>query len=254
MNSIFSKITRRFELNRIAGINRYEAGSSTLIGKRIDFVDSSTFLHGYQEIFREEVYRFRSNRNSPLIIDCGSNIGLSIIYFKTLFPESRIIGFEPDTEIFKVLERNVKSFGFGNVELHNAAVWKKEEILKFRSEGGFSGRIVVNNDIPTYEVKAVQLNPFLGPHEVDFLKLDIEGAEIDVIQSIEENLSQINNIFIEYHSPKDTSQNLSTLLQILERNSFRYYLHEAYVPPNPFLEIKNLDGMDLQLNISCIKN
>ncbi len=76
----------------------------------IKITDTFWYLHGLNEIFVEEVYRFQSDTNTPLIIDCGSNIGLSIIYFKRLFPEAKIIGFEPDNEIFKILENNINQF------------------------------------------------------------------------------------------------------------------------------------------------
>jgi len=254
MKRRFHRIFEEIELRRIRTMERYKAGSSKLLGRRVDFVDCATFIHGFNEIFRNEAYRFYSDRRSPFIIDCGSNIGLSIIFFKNIFPNARIIGFEPDREIFRVLERNVARFEFGNVELHNQAVWKENQRLEFRSEGGYSGRIALKNDSPSYEVRAIDLNPFLEHQDVDFLKLDIEGAEYDVISSIENNLNNVRNMFVEYHSPKDEAQKLSSFLNILERNNFRYYINEAFNPSNPFMNVDELDGMDLQLNISCIKS
>src|SRR5688572_3562695 len=43
-------------------------------------------LHTYKELFEDEIYRFTAAHSSPLIIDCGANIGLSILYFKQLYP------------------------------------------------------------------------------------------------------------------------------------------------------------------------
>lgn len=253
MKSLVSRFINKIEFERISRFKRHKRGSTVLFGKKIDFVDSVTFLHGYNEIFTDEIYKFKSNVTSPLIIDCGSNIGLSIIFYKKLFPNSKVIGFEPDPEIFEVLKSNIEALGYKNIELHNFAIWKEDKMMDFRSEGGYSGRLVLPSDNSTYKVKATKLSNFIGSQQVDFLKLDIEGAELDVVSSIEKQLNMVNNLFIEYHAPSKESQKLSALLSVLEENGFRYYIKEAYSPKNPFLEVNDLDGMDLQLNISCIR-
>lgn len=50
----------------------------------------------FNELFADACYSFRAQTDSPLIFDCGSNIGLSILFFKKLYPKARVIGFEPD--------------------------------------------------------------------------------------------------------------------------------------------------------------
>ena len=53
----------------------------------------------YEDIFINRVYEFEASRPDPRIIDCGSNIGMSVLYFKHVYPEARIVGFEPDPTI-----------------------------------------------------------------------------------------------------------------------------------------------------------
>ena len=53
---------------------------------------------GLKDIFVRRIYHFESHRSDPLIIDCGSNIGLSILYFVSTYPSSRVIAFEPDPD------------------------------------------------------------------------------------------------------------------------------------------------------------
>jgi hypothetical protein len=62
-------------------------------------------LHTYTEIFTKGIYSFRCTTEAPLIIDCGSNIGMSILNFKTQYPKSRIIAFEPDNSNFEILKK-----------------------------------------------------------------------------------------------------------------------------------------------------
>jgi hypothetical protein len=105
LDTYIKKISQKFstierEKKRLRRIPRYIGDSTKILQNRIDFVDSVSFLHGYQEIFEEECYSFNASSSYPFIIDCGSNIGLSIIYFKRQYPNARIIGFEPDPMIF----------------------------------------------------------------------------------------------------------------------------------------------------------
>jgi FkbM family methyltransferase len=121
------------------------------------------------ELFENEIYRFNSSNKTPLILDCGTNIGLSVIYFKRLHPDSRIIAFEPDPNIFNVLQGNVESFK--DVELINKAVWTSETTLEFMAEGSAGGRLVsIEQNAKKYQVSTVRLRDYLK-EPIDMLKI-----------------------------------------------------------------------------------
>lgn len=107
----------------------------------IKYLDAYGLLHSYKELFEENIYFFESENKAPTIIDCGSNVGLSIIYFKMLFPASTVVGFEPDPTLFKLLEANLESFHFTNVEVRNEAVWNKNEYLRFETDPSLVGML-----------------------------------------------------------------------------------------------------------------
>src|SRR5260370_28727380 len=67
-----------------------------LAGYDVSFLGAEELRSLYREIFLARAYFFRSEASSPLIFDCGSNIGLSILFFKHLYPNCRIVSFEPD--------------------------------------------------------------------------------------------------------------------------------------------------------------
>ena len=48
----------------------------------------------YEELFLDEIYRFQTNNEKPVIIDCGANIGLSSLYFKSIYPNAILHAFE----------------------------------------------------------------------------------------------------------------------------------------------------------------
>jgi hypothetical protein len=240
----------QIELNRIKVLPRYVKSRTTFLNKEIEFVDSTTYIYGINEIFKTNIYKFNASSNEPLIIDCGANIGLSVIYFKQLYPHAIIKAFEPDPKIFNTLTFNVNSFGFKEVELFQKAIWKQNETLQFKQEGGFSGRIPMANDEHNIiEVEAISLQEIIANKKIDFLKIDIEGAEYEVLKSCKDNLQNVEHIFIEYHSHQDEKQTLHEILEILTNQGFRYHILEAFTRKKPFIDNETMLGMDLQLNI-----
>ena len=242
------------EAMRLNALPRYVSGSTQLFGKEFAFADANTFLYGKFEILDKEIYKFKSEIDNPVIVDCGANIGLSVLYFKLLYPNSKIIAFEPDEKIFEALKKNTQNFKLANIELFNEAVWIENGKLEFRKEGGFSGRLALPGDNENIvSVKTKRLKDLLK-NKIDFLKLDIEGAEYNVILDCKEELKNVSYLFIEYHSHKSKEQTLGEILEILRQNNFRYFIDTAFVSKQPFFERKILDGMDLQLNIFAIQN
>ena len=235
---------------------RYTSGSFLFQGNEIQFPDAASFTAMYEEIFFKNVYTFSSEKTSPFIIDCGANIGVSVLYFKTLYPQSEIIAFEPDKNIFNYLKKNINSFKHENVTLINSGVWIEEKELEFHFEGADAGRIVnqkLESNHYVDKIKVEKLSKYIGK-EVDFLKIDIEGAELEVLKEIEQKLHFVNNIFIEYHSFTSKTQELDVLLNLLSRNGFRYYIYSAaYIRTKPFLDKTDFLSMDCLLNICATR-
>ena len=216
--------------------------------------DSLTFLSGFKDIFKREPYKFKFNLRSPWIIDCGANIGLSVIYFKRNYPDAKVIAIEPDPALFEILKKNIESFGYNDVVLIQKALWHKNEIVKFMQEGGFSGQISnnhFNHDI--IEVETITLEQILSDNKVGFLKIDVEGTENDIFNNTPPCLVDVDNVFIEYHSRKQDKQSLHTILSSLYEQGFRYHIHHEFISSSPFVNKSELVGMDLQLSIFAQK-
>jgi FkbM family methyltransferase len=184
----------------------------------------------------------------------GANIGLSVLYFKRLYNRAKIIAFEADPVICKMLEENIKEYGYNNIEAINAAVWKERTSLRFHSEGSVGGKIEFNEsrddnmvDVPTIRLRDYLSNP------VDFLKIDIEGAEYEVLKDCHDLLSNVRNLFIEYHVMPDEPQTLHEILNWVHEAGFKYYLREAWNNMTyPYMKSYN-DYFQMQLNIFCYK-
>jgi len=248
--------TVQAELRRLGSAPRYTRLSSDLLGSPIEIVDGASFCASYDEIFTRQLYAFRSPTGTPRIVDVGSNIGLSVLYFKARYPSSRIVAFEADPVIFKILEANVRRAGHDDVQLINRAVWREDTGVEFRVEGADAGRISRGPHDPLPDkvsVPAVRLRQYLTGH-TDFLKLDIEGAETEVLLDCANLLGQVGNLFVEYHSFAGEEQRLDVLLGVLRTSGFRVYVQTQICPPQPLLERPLYLGMDLQLNVFATRD
>jgi FkbM family methyltransferase len=227
-----------------------------LFGKSFEFIDRSDFLFLYDEIITKEIYHFTAINSEPYIIDGGANIGMSVIYFKEIFPEAKIIGYEPDPEIFDTLNRNCHTFGLQDVKVYQEALWKENGIRRFKKQGSLGGRLAVN-DGTDYDliVKTTRLKDLLD-RRVDFLKLDIEGAETEVLEDCGILLKNVMNLFVEYHSFINLEQTLHRLLTVVYQAGFRIHIHVYEPSPQPFISRnirEGIDRVDMNLDIFCFR-
>jgi FkbM family methyltransferase len=226
-----------------------------LSGYRIAYQRPYEVLHTYKELFEKEIYRFSSFINNPLIIDCGANIGLSVLYFKTIYPNARIVAFEPDARNYVLLEKNIRNNNLADVSLHKAAVWIHNESIHFTSSGSEASHISNEVAAMSVSVKAFRLADLLQQHQtVAFLKIDIEGAEEVVLKDCAADLNRVENLFLEYHGKTNETQKLNTLLGIIQQAGFRTYLQNAAdLLSQPYIR-KTTGGLyDVQLNIFCFR-
>lgn len=239
---------------RYANAKRHHTREIGLFGSRLMVADCKSFIWQYYDIFFKRYYHFNSQSPKPVIIDCGANIGLSVINFKRQYPDAELHVFEPDNKIFDLLSRNVASYGLKNVYLYNQAVWVRNELLSFESDGADGGHLSSDSSVKE-KVKAIDFASFLGQFEhVDFLKIDIEGAESKLLPHISEYLDKVEHIFVEFHSFNDQpDQCLAEVIQALASKGHRIYIDSINFKNEPFIHRKGKYGMDLQLNIFAYK-
>jgi len=218
---------------------------------RLAVLDAASFLSAYRAIFVDEIYDFPSPTPSPRILDCGANLGLGVLYFKRRYPGAQIVAFEPDPRIFELLRKNVTEAGFRDVVLINKAIWSCEMELKFRSDGADAGRIAVQGDdrAPLIKVPAVPLSDYLRDGSIDFLKLDVEGAEVEVLRSVGDAIRSVRCAFVEFHSFRSRDQGLGELIGLFERNGFRVHVRPEFISARPLRQMNDDAGMDMRLNL-----
>jgi len=238
------------ELRRLYSLGEKVRTSSDLLGFPMEVNDARMFAAMYEQTFRNGEQAFQCGSASPRIIDCGANVGVTVHYWKRLFPGARITAFEPDPTIFELLKHNCAKLS--QVELMNCAVWTRAEKLTFASNhstGGYLAQLSERGEcIESFTVNAVRLRDYLE-ERVDLLKMDIEGAEKDVICDCADMLENVNKLLVEYHSFIDRPQQIGRFFGVLESAGFRLHVHSVLAARRPFLDRPVINGKDLRLQI-----
>jgi FkbM family methyltransferase len=166
------------------------------------------FLH--DEIFRAGCYDHAELPQRSLVVDAGANIGMFAIYVKRRYPSAEILAFEPTPESAAVLRQNIGLHGLADVTVHEVALGRQPEqaaaftyypaapgsSTRYPQQSGPAKAAVARIFSPRVAERLYQgreitvpvqrLSAFLTEDRpVDLLKVDVEGAELDVLQGID---------------------------------------------------------------------
>ncbi|MDC0166173.1 FkbM family methyltransferase [Gammaproteobacteria bacterium] len=165
----------------------------------VSSIDDLITIH---EIFCRKDYV--APNDAKVIVDFGSNIGISSIFFHKCAPKAKIFLFEPDQRNLVILKKNLSRFNF-KFELNEIAVTSNIDgfvqfgILDSGRYGGVgldTGNLI---EVPAKSASSV-LNEIISQHgEIDVLKIDVENLESEILESLDASiLSKIKLMFIEF--------------------------------------------------------
>jgi FkbM family methyltransferase len=156
-------------------------------------------LETYRYVFMKQEYEY-DYTDAEYIIDAGAHIGLVSTFFSLKYPEAKILSIEPEDTNYQLLVTNTKRFP--NIKPIKAALWSHKTFVN-----------ILNSDVADWEyrVAAAQNNSGitaitvedamsdLGAEHIDILKIDIEGAEIEVFKTSNSWIDRIKSIILETH-------------------------------------------------------
>jgi len=151
-------------------------------------------------------------RPGMIFYDIGSNIGFfSLLAARIVGKDGRVIAFEADPEIAARLSENIARNDFHAISVEEKAVWSERGAVFFaRTDPATSpdrglGHVVANGADDTIRVDAVSLDEYVRTAPApDFLKCDVEGAEVEVFRGAQRLLTEKRPVVLcEMHSAEN---------------------------------------------------
>lgn len=173
-----------------------------------------------QEIYMLQEYAMVVQNAHPplkLILDLGANVGYSIRYWCENFPESVIIGVEPNLGNFQTCNLNIAALiSTAKITLLNACVGGTSRLVKLTTDSGewaFAMAETTPNDTNTIKALTIPqiLEKFPSNQTIDLIKCDIEGAEKELFKDCSSWIKRVQNLVVELHPPYNKNEFLADL-------------------------------------------
>ncbi|MEW6535514.1 MAG: FkbM family methyltransferase [Candidatus Auribacterota bacterium] len=202
-------------------------------------LDTKDSLH----LMRKGVYESADNRiaqsiikQGDVILDIGANIGYyTLLFAKLVGKKGKVYAFEPDPYNFSILSHNIRLNGYTNVVLLNKAVSDENGTISlYLSEDNFGDHRISNTEGRTHsvQVEAIRIDDFIKQQNgagvgVNFIKMDIQGAEGKAIAGMRELLSYSKHatVFMEFWPAglKACDSDPRALLDVFIKAGFHLY-------------------------------
>ena len=197
--------------------------SKNMLGPfRENFLDNIYFKHIPKEIFE--------NKEEPIVIDIGLNVGFFSLALFWKKPKAKVYGFEPHPYCYKISQKYSEEFKRFDWNIYNQAVSSENGEIYLNTNDSESFTTVSSifkkgDHINPVAVKAIKLSTFIEENKIDkidFIKLDCEGSEYDILYSMPKDLFvMINSMCIETHKGKSEGQNLNALNNYVKNLGFK---------------------------------
>ncbi|HEY9584321.1 MAG TPA: FkbM family methyltransferase [Candidatus Paceibacterota bacterium] len=191
------------------------------------------------------MYDFLKSKNVEVktMIDVGACTGEVSLYFSMKNPKAKILAIEPSTYNFKMMESNchMQSFSTDNIILLNEAVGDENKTVSITTDLNSENTLVKNYSKNSEKVICDTLDSIINRHgfsQIDFLKIDIEGAEPLLLESLKKNIGKIKSIIIEI-GDKTVHKDYIPLITLFWESGMRCYERSGGVEIDSFDKLKN---------------
>ncbi len=157
------------------------------------------------EVFLDEVYKYPKPPSGTVqrIVDLGSNVGCSCVYWLRQFPSSHVTAFEPHPVHVDLLRSNLARNGLTQqVTVHHAAVGSRPGHALLTDQG-LSSRVVQGTQLKAHKIEIVDFFAVIGATPIDILKIDIEGAEYELLSDERFASLPVRTIVMEWHPTEE---------------------------------------------------
>lgn len=177
-------------------------------GERIEFecADNEASRWTCTAILRGKTYPYLPFvEDVRVVFDVGANCGAATVHLARHYPHARVHAFEPGSEARAILERNVARYP--NVTVHPVGLFSADrdaKLYKGDRDLGQSSIFPRSGNLDEHEpVRLRDAGGWAREHgidRVDVLKVDVEGCEVDVIESLRDLVPTVKVLYVEYDS------------------------------------------------------
>ncbi len=239
-------VLRRLKEREFKKNKKNELIKASFLNYKVFAYDHWSLHYLFSEIFIDNEYFFEAQSSEPLIIDCGANIGMSILYFKRMYPDSRIVAFEPNPNAFSLLQKNIKENNLINVTTFNLGLSDNDDKIPFYYDNSNKGTLIgsLNKERGGHHemlVSTKKLSSFIKEYgKVDLVKMDVEGAKIQIFKELYFSgvMRNVKEFIVEYHhNLKGETSNLSGFLGLFEKEGYSYNIKARYSNLRSFQDV-----------------
>jgi FkbM family methyltransferase len=203
---------------------RRTPGEISIAPYHLEYADAMSMWPQWDDIFVRRMLAFETNEPAPRIIDCGANIGLASVYYARRYPHARLTAIEADPALAAICQRNLARNGCTQFDVKAAAAWISHGETEFICEGADSGMLAsLGTSVTgtTRRVPSVRLRDYLDD-TIDLLKIDIEGAELRVLEDCADRLGNVRALAVEVHEFDPAHRHTGAVVELLERAGFTF--------------------------------
>lgn len=170
-------------------------------------------------------------KENDTVFDVGANVGVFSILFSNFCKKGKIFSFEPTKKIFRFLLENIELNKINNIFAINFAISNINGVVSF-FENKYSDDLnyIDNRELKnSASVLSIRLNSFMeifGLEKIDFLKIDTEGAELLVLNSMKDKLKKTRVIYFEFNGDNYSKFNYDKkdVIELLKLNNFNIFI------------------------------
>ena len=156
-----------------------------------------------------------------VVLDIGANIGYYTTIFSKLLEKGEVISFEPDSNNFLLLKKNCELNKMSNIKLHKLACGNvnksKNLFISTKNKGDHRTYRIEDENRESKVISMVRLDDFLSDiKKLDFVKIDVQGYEFDVILGMRNLISKFKPIIVLEFWPKGLLMNKHSPKKFLE--------------------------------------